>query len=145
LRLVAEQARELIGAECCVVTVAAEGLPRAAEASSFASADRRWTSFVRWLDLPAIHLLILEGGGSVRIAGERLADLPPFRAAARDRPLRGWLAALLSALDGSELGAMQLFDKQGEDFTVDDEAALVHLAQMTSAAVERARHYQQRT
>ena len=52
------------------------------------------------------------------------------------------LAASLTALDGSELGAIQLFDPQGGGFTVDDEAALVHLAQMTSAAVERARLYQ---
>ena len=81
----------------------------------------------------------------MRIAGEQLADLPPFRAAAGDRPLQGWLAASLTALDGSELGAIQLFDKQDGAFTVDDEAALVHLAQMTSAAVERARLYQQRT
>jgi hypothetical protein len=31
LRLVAEQARELVDAECCVATVTAEGQPRAAE------------------------------------------------------------------------------------------------------------------
>ena len=126
LRLVAEQARELIGAECCLVTVASESLPRSAEASSCASGDRRWTTFVRWLDLPEIYRLVLDGGGSVRVAGERVAELAPFRASTRDRPLQGWLAALLTALDGSELGAMQLFDKQDGDFTLDDEAALVH-------------------
>ena len=60
LRLVAEQARELVGAECCVVTVASESLPRSAEASSCAEGDRRWTTFVRWLDLPAIYRLVLE-------------------------------------------------------------------------------------
>ena len=48
----------------------------------------------------------------------------------------------LTALDGAELGAVQLFDKQDGDFTADDEAALVHLTQMASAAVERARLYQ---
>jgi GAF domain-containing protein len=42
------------------------------------------------------------------------------------------------------LGAVQLFDKQGAGFTMDDEAALVHLAQMTSAAVERAGLYVRR-
>ncbi len=145
LRLVAEQARELVGAECCVVTVAVDGRARSAEASSFADADRRWAPFVRWLDLRAIYRLLLENGGSVRIPGERLTELPPFATAHRGRPLQGWLAALLTALDGRELGAVQLFDKQGGDFTLDDEAALVHLAQMTSAAVERALHYQQPT
>lgn len=144
LRLVAEQARELVGAECCVVTVAADGAPRTAEASSCANGDRRWTTFVRWLDLPAIYRLVLENGGSVRVAGERVAELPPFATAPHDRPLRGWLAALLTALDGREIGAVQLFDKQDGDFSLDDEAALVHLAQMTSAAVERAFHYRGR-
>ena len=66
------------------------------------------------------------------------------KAAAGARPLRGWLAASLTALDGSELGAIQLFDKRAGTFTVDDESALVHLAQMASAAVERARLYRER-
>jgi Phosphoserine phosphatase RsbU, N-terminal domain len=144
LRLVAEQARELVGADCCVATVAMEGRPRVAEAVAHSEADRRWQAFTRWLDLRAIYRLLHLSGGSVRIAGEQLAGLPPFRTAAVHRPLRGWLAASLTALDGSELGAIQLFDKQGGGFTVDDEAALVHLAQMTSAAVERARLYQER-
>jgi hypothetical protein len=145
LRLVAEQARELIGAECCVATVAVGGVPRTAEAASYPEDERRWSTFIRWLDLLAIYRLVRQSGGSARIAGEQLARLPPFCTAGSARPLRGWLAASLTALDGSALGAIQLFDKQGVGFTVDDEAALVHLAQMTSAAVERARLYQERS
>jgi hypothetical protein len=145
LRLVAEQARELVGAECCVVTVADDGRPRAAEAASYQERERRWTAFVRWLDLAAIYRLLRESGGSVRVAGESVARLPPFRGAAGERRVEGWLAAELTALDGRELGAIQLFDKHGGGFTVDDEATLVHLAQMTSAAVERVRLYQERS
>jgi hypothetical protein len=144
LRLVAEQARELVGADCCVATVAVEGQPRTAEAASYPEADRRWQAFVQWLDRLAIYRLLRVSGGSVRIAGEQLARIPPFSAEAGDRAPRGWLAASLTALDGAELGAIQLFDKLDGGFTVDDEAALVHLAQMTSAAVERARLYQER-
>ena len=144
LRLVAEHARELMGAQCCVATVSEDGRPRTAEASSYPEAEARWTAFIRWLDLLAIHRLVRAGGGSVRMTGQQLARVPALRAAVGDRRLHGWLAAGLTALDGTELGAIQLFDKQGGDFTVDDEAALVHLAQMTSAAVERARHYQGR-
>jgi hypothetical protein len=142
LRLVAEQARELVDAECCVATVAAARQPRAAEAVSYSQADRRWTGFVQWLDLFAIYRIIRLGGGSVRRADEELAALPAFRNAAGNRPLKGWLAAALTALDGSELGAIQLFDKQDGSFTESDEAVLIHLAQMASAAVERARLYQ---
>jgi GAF domain-containing protein len=128
-----------------VATVAGRDRPRTAEAASYPEADRRWTTFIRWLDLSAIYRLVRLSGGSVRIAGEQLARLPPFRTAGSRRPLQGWLAASLTALDGSELGAIQLFDKEDGAFTVDDEAALVHLAQMTSAAVERARLYQERS
>lgn len=145
LRLVAEQARELVGAECCVVTVAAESLPRSAEGTSHPESDRRWPAFIRWLDLPAIYRLVRLSGGSVRIIGEPLDNLPCFRTGASDRPLQGWLAASLTALDGSELGAIQLFDKPDGGFTANDEAALVHLAQMASAAVERTRLYRDRS
>ena len=145
LRLVAEQARELVGADCCVATVAVGGRPRTAEGASYPEDERRWSTFIRWLDLLAIYRVVRESGGSVRIAGEQLARLRPFCTADSARPLRGWLAASLTALDGRELGAIQLFDKQGAGFTVDDEAALVHLAQMTSAAVERARLYHERS
>jgi Phosphoserine phosphatase RsbU, N-terminal domain/GAF domain len=143
LRLVAEQARELVDAECCVATVAVAGQPRTAEAASYSQDDRRWTEFVQWLDLFAIYRIIRLGGGSIRIADEQLAALPPFRTAVDNRRLQGWLAASLTALDGSELGAIQLFDKQDGSFTESDEAVLIHLAQMASAAVERARLYQE--
>jgi hypothetical protein len=145
LQLVAEQARELVNAECCVATVAMDGQPRAAEAASYVEDDSRWTAFVQWLDLFAIYRLIHQREGSVRLAGEEITRVAGFLTRPRDLPLHGWVAASLNALDGSELGAIQLFDKQGGgSFTGDDEAALIHLAQMASAAVERARPYQDR-
>jgi hypothetical protein len=145
LQLVAEQARELVNAECCVATVAMDGQPRAAEAASYVEDDRRWTAFVQWLDLFAIYRLIHQREGSVRLAGEEITRVAGFLTRPSDLALHGWVAASLNALDGSELGAIQLFDKQGGgSFTGDDEAALIHLAQMASAAVERARPYQDR-
>ena len=145
LQLVAEQARELVNAECCVATVAMDRRPRAAEAASYVEGDRRWTAFVKWLDLFAVYRFIHQRGGSVRLAGEQITRLAEFLTRPGDLPLHGWVAASLNALDGSELGAIQLFDKQhGGSFTADDEAALIHLAQMASAAVERARPYQDR-
>jgi phosphoserine phosphatase RsbU-like protein/GAF domain-containing protein len=139
LRLVSELARELVDADCCVATVTAERQPRAAEAASH-SDEPRWPAFVRWLDLVATYRLLRARGGSLRLAGEELAILPRA-GGARAPQLRGWLAASLTTLDGGELGAIQLFDKQGGAFTAEDEAALVHLAQTASAAVERARLY----
>ena len=49
------------------------------------------------------------------MAGEPLALLSPFQSVASDRPLEGWLGASLTALDGGELGAIQVFDKQEGD------------------------------
>jgi GAF domain-containing protein len=144
LRLVAEQAREIVGGVCCVVTVALPDQPRAAEGASYPEEEKHWATTVRWLDLLAIYRLIGATGGSARLGGDELARTPLFRAAADAPPLRGWLAASLTALDGTELGAIQLFDKRTGRFTVDDESALVHLAQMASAAVERTRLYHER-
>jgi hypothetical protein len=141
LQLVAEQARELVGAECCVATVAMDGQPRRAEATSYSSEDRRWTGFVRWLDLLGIYHLIRVSGGAVRMSGDQLSRSAPFDSAAVHPPVEGWLAASLTALDGGELGAVQLFDKEKGGFTEEDEAVLIHLAQMASAAVERTRLY----
>ena len=138
LRLVSERARELVDADCCVITVAVAGQPRVAEAASYPENEPQWTKLLRWLDLRATYRVIRSSGGSVRMAGEQLAQLPWLT---RDRRLRGWLAASLSTLDGSELGAIQVFDKQHGSFSGEDEAALVHLAQMASAAIERTRLY----
>jgi Phosphoserine phosphatase RsbU, N-terminal domain/GAF domain len=142
LRLVAEQARELTGADCCIATVAVADQPRTAEAISYARPDRHWDALVPWLDLPAIYSIVRVSGGSVRLAGEELARLDPFRSAAREGPLHAWLAASLTTLDGRGLGAIQLFADRGGSFTDEHEAVVVHLAQMTAAAVERARLYQ---
>jgi hypothetical protein len=144
LRLVAELARELVDAECCVATVTADGEPRAAEAASHDEGSH-WPPFIRWLDLAATYEVLRARGGSARAAGDELSGLPHLRAAASGSaagtPPRCWVAASLTALDGTELGAIQLFDKCDGAFTGEDEAALVHLAQMASAAVDRARLY----
>lgn len=141
LRLVVEQARELVDAECCLATVAVGDNARAAQAISHLESGTRWRATSRWLDLSAAYRMIAEAGGSVRMAGEPLARLSMLRVVPGNIPPRGWLAASLIALDGSQLGALQAFDKQAGEFTADDEAALVHLAQMAAAAVERTRLY----
>jgi Phosphoserine phosphatase RsbU, N-terminal domain/GAF domain len=143
LRLVAEQARELVGAGCCVATVALQGQPRMIEVASSSETDPRLTAFLRWVDLATVYPLLRSGSGSARMGSEELGRQQPFRDLALDPDSfpRGWLAARLTALDGRELGAIQLFDKHGGDFTEMDVAVLVHLAQMASAAIERARLY----
>lgn len=57
---------------------------------------------------------------------------------------RGRLEAPLTALDGRELGSIEILGEEGRELTELDEAVLVHLAQMTSAAVERVQLYEPR-
>jgi hypothetical protein len=52
---------------------------------------------------------------------------------------RAGLSAPLVGWEGRELGAIEVFDKADGEFTDVDAAVLVHVAQMASAAVERAR------
>lgn len=59
---------------------------------------------------------------------------------AADTP-REQLSATLVGWDGRELGRIDVFDKIGGGFTDVDSAVLLHVAQMASAAVERAQLY----
>jgi signal transduction histidine kinase/DNA-binding response OmpR family regulator len=52
------------------------------------------------------------------------------------RAAGGWLAAPLLARDGRNLGLIEVTEKSTGDFTEDDEAVLVQLAQMGSIAIE---------
>jgi Phosphoserine phosphatase RsbU, N-terminal domain len=99
LQLVAEHARELIGAEWCTARLLPVG-------------D----------DAPRLTAIASDSG------------------AAGPADAKG-IAAPLTALDGHELGVIQLFDKQDGDFSDLDEAVLVQLAQLASAAVERVQLY----
>jgi hypothetical protein len=143
LQLAVDQGREILAAGCCLVTIAAEAVPRAAEAISHAEPAAEWT-FTRWLDLPGIYRLLEENAGLMRLTGKHqaMSALPETKFA---QPDRSWLAVSLTALDGTQIGALQAFGNQPAAFTNEDEAALVHLAQMISATVERMRLYRQAT
>jgi GAF domain-containing protein len=141
VQLVAEQARDLVGGACCLTTVALGGAPRAPKgppSHRTTGAGRRSSN---GSILVAVYGLLRGAGGVVRLAGEQATPCRRFGPRPADRPLHGWLAVSLSALDGGELGAIQLFDKPGGAFDANDEAALIHLAQMASAAVDRALLY----
>ncbi|MFN9554764.1 MAG: ATP-binding protein, partial [Dolichospermum sp.] len=58
-------------------------------------------------------------------------------------PLRGWLVAPLINIKGKHIGFMHLSDKYEGDFTEDDEAILVQLAQMLFLAMNKAQLYEE--
>lgn len=141
-RLVAEQAREFVGAACCFVTTATGG-GVVEQSASFPDEDLRWRTFARWADLAAVDEVVWAAQGAARLDGpevrELLGDAVDGPAGALE--VRGWLGAPLTALGGHQLGAIHLVDKEEGQFTVLDEAIVIHLAQMSAAAVERAASY----
>ena len=141
-RLVAEQAREFIGAECCFVTTST-GLGPAERSASHPHDDLRWRAFVRWADVSVLDELVTSAAGPVRLSGEEVADVlgDLLRGPAGSLEVGGWLGAPLTALGGHALGAVHLVNKTEGQFTGLDEAVAVHLAQMSAAAVERAQLY----
>jgi transcriptional regulator with GAF, ATPase, and Fis domain len=143
-QLVAEHARELTSAERGAVhLILGDDTP---SIEAFAT-DQRDPSLESQLnELSALYRALEPPTGALRMTN---SDLDRHRRAGaltdpEDTSIwkpRGWLVAALTALDGHHLGLIQVLDKQTGDFTELDEATLVQLAQMASAAVERAQRY----
>ena len=142
LRLVAEQACELVRADCALVMLRETSVGHLLEGSAFT--DERWAERLRRGEIAAVFPLVSWSGGELRMAGDALLAHPAFRALAD--PSGGvvpgaWLAAPLTALGGRQLGAIQVLAERPNAFSDEDEAVLAHLAQMVSAAAERAEIY----
>jgi hypothetical protein len=137
LRLVAEQAAELTQAACCVAALAGTNDGAEIEAAVYEEDDEHAAAFVRSADLRALGRVVRAADRPVRMSRDELAAHPAARHA---DPGGGWLAAPLTTLDERQIGWIQLVGDDAE-FTEIDEAVLAHLAQMTSATVERVRLY----
>jgi hypothetical protein len=143
LQLVAEHARELIGAEYCVARLKpADGPDRTLEA--VASVQEVPDDLVDASRFASLYDRVRPPSGSLRMTGAELARHPTHEGEPHQPTPRGWLAASLTALDGRDLGLIQLFDKRDADFSELDEAVLTQLAQMAAAAVERTQLYRSR-
>ncbi|HET7048784.1 MAG TPA: GAF domain-containing protein [Solirubrobacteraceae bacterium] len=143
LQLVAEHARELTGAEQCAVRLRPDDDTPPIDALAIEHRDAALGSQLN--DLAALYRALGPPRATLRMTAH---ELDRHRA---DRALRkpvdgaweprGWLVAPLTALDGRQLGLIQAFDKHGGEFSELDEATLMQLAQMASAAVERTQLY----
>lgn len=137
LRLVAEQARELTSASCCVAALGDDN-GRSIEAASLEEEDEHAAAFVQSADLHALAGILRSATRTVRMSRDELAAHPVSH---QFDPGGGWLAAPLTTLDERRIGWIQLLAGAGAEFGEIDEAVLAHLAQMTSATVERASMY----
>ncbi|HEY2156262.1 MAG TPA: response regulator [Isosphaeraceae bacterium] len=117
LRLLAEEARALIGAGRALAGLAPEG---------------DWSR--------AVHASAPAGAAPPGAPEGPAADVCRSNRPARlDEGARGWLAAPLVGRRGRNIGLVQLFDRVDGPFTEGDEAILVQIAQMAGVAVENAR------
>jgi transcriptional regulator with GAF, ATPase, and Fis domain len=145
LQLVAEHARELTQAEQCAVRLTPDD--EAPTIDSLAGEQRDAALGHQLAELAALYRALRPPAGSLRLAATEL-DRHRAEHTLSEPPEGGWkprewLAAPLTALDGRELGLIQAFDKQSGEFSELDEATLMQLAQMASAAVERSQLYRQ--
>jgi serine phosphatase RsbU (regulator of sigma subunit) len=149
LALVTERGREIIGAEQGVASLT-NGADWAQSLATVSLSDRyaRWRDFETPPDGSGIYAHVCESQQSLRLTQAELEAHPRWRgfsaSAATHPPMRGWLAAPLTAPDGSNLGIVQLSDKSCGDFTEEDEAILVQLAEIASAAIHKTLLYEDR-
>jgi Phosphoserine phosphatase RsbU, N-terminal domain len=139
------------------------------EAREAAHLERRHAALLRQLSsLLADASLAFDASGSleemIRLVAEQARELTGAKRSrvvatvrGRSRPLEvtssvnveteivshqpSVLSAPLTTLDGREFGVIEVVDPENGDFREVDEAVLVHVAQMASAAFERAQHY----
>lgn len=143
LQLVAEHARELTGAEQCAVRLTLDDDTPTIEVLAVEQHDPALRPQLN--ELALLYQALGTAPGSLRMTATELdrhrADHALSEPADGAWKPRGWLAAPLTALDGRQLGLIQAFDKQRGEFSELDEATVMQLAQMASAAVERAQLY----
>jgi K+-sensing histidine kinase KdpD len=141
LRVLARQARDIIGAHVSIARFAAhQDWAPATHAFSVSDAYAAWGNPA---EPPAdIARVVAQTSRPLRVTRSQLLADPAWQesdaSVARRPPVQGWLAAPLVGPAGRHLGVIQLGDKTVGEFTETDEAILVQLAQIASVAVEKA-------
>jgi GAF domain-containing protein len=144
LAVVTEKARELIGAHLSVTSLTVDrSWAQAINSVSVSNKYEHWKTYDEKPSGTGIYSLVCELNKPLRMTQAELEAHPRWRerggAADRHPPPRGWLAAPLVDARGNNIGILQLSDKHDGDFNAEDEAVVVQLAQIASAAVQSAR------
>jgi len=149
LDIVNRRAREILGANQSVTSLTRG--PDWSQAITAVSLSDPYDAWADYADLPdgsGIYAWVCETKQPVRMTQEELEAHPRWRgfgaAADRHPPMRGWMAVPLTGSDGSNLGLIQLSDRNEGDFTEDDESIAVQLAEIASAGLTRAVLYEDR-
>ena len=134
LRLAADHARELTNARSCIVAIH-DGI-------HICSADEKDESLDTFTHLRSLskHSAPRRDSRALRSSAETADRAPAIPDP--DDSVGGSIAAPLTTLDGTEYGWIHLANKAASEFTEADKAVLVHIAQLTAAALERASIYE---
>ncbi|MDB9375124.1 PAS domain S-box protein [Nodularia sphaerocarpa] len=146
-RIITEQAREIIGAHQAVTSITID--EDSAKLISWASLSDKYAAW-RSQNQQQLGLCINTSvrllNRSVRMTQTELEAHPQWQQFTQQidkhPPMRGCLAAPLIGRDGHNMGLIQLSDKYKDEFTKEDEAIIVQLAQMASVAIENTRLYE---
>lgn len=147
LQVITEQAHQIIGAHQAVTSVTQDqNWAQAINTIYLSDKYAPWRDYDEKPDGSGIYACVCHLNQAMRLTQAQLEAHPHWKgfSLARDRhpPMRGWLAAPLVGRDGRNIGLIQLSDKYEGEFTQEDEAILVQLAQMASIAVENTRLYE---
>lgn len=142
LQLVTQQAAEIIGAHQSIISIKIdESCTKAVHTVHIADKYEQWRENYEKFDESDFYRLGCQIQNSMRMTQTELEAHPA--AINNNLPLRGWLVAPLIDIKGKHIGFMHLSDKYEGDFTEDDEAILVQLAQMLLLAMNNAHLYEE--
>ena len=144
---VTRAARDVIPAHQCVTSLTVnDNWAQAIQAVSLSEKYASWREDDAVPDGSGIYSVVCRENRPFRLTQAELEAHPAWRGFGREaqrRPqLRGWLAVPLVDADGTNMGLIQMADKYEGDFSEDDEALLVQLAQIASVAITNARLYE---
>jgi PAS domain S-box-containing protein len=147
LRVITHEARAIIGAHQAVTSLSVgEDWAQSINAVSLSEKYAGYEHYAREPDGSGIYAWVCETNRPVRMTQEELERHPRWRGFGGDPahpPMRGWLAVPLVGSDGRNLGLVQLSDRYTGEFTEQDQAVLLQLAQIASVTIENARLYEE--
>jgi PAS domain S-box-containing protein len=145
IRIITEQSREIIGSHQSVTSITRD--EDSGKLMSWASMSEKYAGFPvphQHPDWFSIHTRLRQTNRAMRMNAGEIAEDPQGETLNPEidkDEFMGWLAAPLIGRDGHNLGVIQLSDKYEGDFTTEDEAIIVQLAQMASIAIEKTKLY----
>jgi serine phosphatase RsbU (regulator of sigma subunit)/PAS domain-containing protein len=139
LETVVGQARGLLGAKGCAVSLGSRGT------RTVVSVEQGEDELARLLAVPdvfGLDNLIRTVGSVVRLQGSEAVERSEANEAAAARLQRGWIAAPLITHEGELIGTIALCEPTKASFTSNDESILLQLSRIASVAVENVRLYE---